>query len=67
MSPQESEPGSGVDDRLRRLEEAQAFSEHQSDQLSAEVERVFAQLKRLSERLDVIERRMAMLGEPEDG
>lgn len=61
----EGDDDGGQRDRLRRVEEALAFGEHRADQLSGEVERVFAEIKRLAERLDVIERRMAMLGEDE--
>ncbi|MCA9307023.1 MAG: hypothetical protein KDA16_10840 [Phycisphaerales bacterium] len=56
----------GREERLRKLEEALAFSEHRGDQLSGEVERAFAEIKRLNERFDRIERRMSMLGD-DDG
>ena len=56
----------GREERLRKLEEALAFGEHRGDQLSGEVERAFAEIKRLNERLDRIERRMSMLGD-DDG
>ena len=67
MSQADGTDERGREERLRKLEEAQAFSEHQGDQLSGEVERVFAEIKRLNERLDRIERRMSMLGEHDEG
>lgn len=64
MSP--GDDNSGADARLRRLEEAQAFADHQTDQLSGEVERAFAAIKLLTERLDRLERRIAMFGDHEE-
>ncbi len=50
------------DERLRALEEGLGFAEHRGDQLAAEVERLFAEFKRLTERMDILERRMNMAG-----
>ena len=65
MSQADGTDERGREERLRKLEEALAFGEHRGDQLSGEVERAFAEIKRLNERLDRIERRMSILRDEE--
>ena len=65
MSQTNGAENDGREERIRKLEEALAFGEHRGDQLSGEVERAFAEIKRLNERLDRIERRMSILRDEE--
>lgn len=45
-------------DRMEKLESAQAFAEHTTEQLDAELRKAFDQIERLGERLSRLEQRL---------
>lgn len=65
MSPS-TPPPDDFASRVQSVEEELGFTDRKVDILSQEVERVFAEIKRLKDRLNVIERRMNMLGHDMD-
>ena len=54
-----------VNDRLTRLEEAHGFAAHDLDQLSGQVRQLFTLVEKLAKRLELAERRMQSLTEPD--
>ena len=61
-------PAHPQDDRLRDLQEAQAFAEHRTDQISVEVLALSRRIEELSRRLASLERRLdEALSPPDEG
>ncbi len=55
------------DERLRELQEAQAFADHRADQISGEVLALSRRLEELTRRLASLERRLDEALHPQDG